>query len=262
MKKAIITGSHGTIGSVLSKILQERNIEVIPWNRREVAIDDYHAMESFVKSRKPDVLFHLAYASDTSLSSEITWKVNYEWTSELAWITKELNVKFLFTSTNLVFGNSMQGPYTLSSISNADHGYGFEKRKAEVRVFNQHPHAIITRLGWQIGSAAGSNNMIDFLERKMREEGEVRLSVNWKPACSFLEDTCEKLVEIVDSYEPGLYMIDSNERWNIYEIATALNELHRDRWKIVRTEDPATDTRMIDSKVNMPSLKERLDLPL
>jgi dTDP-4-dehydrorhamnose reductase len=103
--------------------------------------------------------------------------------------------------------------------------------------------------------------MIDYFHRKMREEGAVKASINWKPACSFLEDTCEKLQEIAFSWSPGLYMIDSNERWNFFEIATALNQLHANSWSIVKTEEAGMDTRMIDGRVKMPSLSERLSLP-
>lgn len=256
--RALITGAGGTIGKVLCEQLERDNIEVITWKREHIPVDNYQRMEDFIRKVQPDILFHLAYASTLSGIENETWKINYEWTSELAWITKVLGVKFIFTSTNLVFSNRIEAPYTIQSIPDADSGYGFEKRKAEARIISQNPNAIIVRLGWQIGKQAGSNNMIDYLDRKMKEGGAVHASTRWKPACSMLEDTCEKLTGIATVFSPGIYMIDSNERWSFYEIAKALNILHNAPWNIIPDENYAADTRMKDERVNMISLKERL----
>lgn len=254
MPRALVTGVSGTIGSVLERLLKEQDWEVFAWDRKLVPIDDYYKMENFVKLIHPDVLFHLAYSPDPDQS----WFVNYEWSSELAWITKILKIKFLFTSTNLIFKDSSQGPFTLQSIPDAKSGYGFEKRKTEKRIIHQNPDSIIARLGWQIGEKAGSNNIVDFFERGMKNEGVIKASIKWLPACSFLEDACESMIQLATIFPPGTYMLDSNERWNIYEIAVALNEKFHFGWQIEATEDYVFDSRMIDERVKMVSLKSRL----
>src|SRR5689334_20189937 len=108
MTRALVTGASGTIGSKLCSKLKEQLWEVFIWDRKLVPIDDYYKMENFIKLIKPDVLFHLAYSPDPRQS----WFVNYEWSSELAWITKILNIKFIIASTNLVFKNATKAPYT------------------------------------------------------------------------------------------------------------------------------------------------------
>lgn len=253
MPRALVTGATGTIGCVLCDRLKEW-WEVFTWDRKLVPIDDYYKMENFIKLIRPDVLFHLAYSTDPNQS----WFVNYEWSGELAWITRILNVKFIFTSTNLVFKNTTQGPYTIQSAMDVDFGYGFEKRKTEERILFQNPSSIIARIGWQIGEKAGSNNMIDFFERRIQSEGIIRASTKWLPASSFLEDTSIKLIELATIFPPGTYMLDSNERWNLYEIAVALNKKFSFGWKIEPTDDYVFDSRMIDERVKMVSLKERL----
>lgn len=257
MKRILVTGASGTVGTALCRLLQSKQAEVIAWDRKMIPPDDYYRMENFVKLVKPDAIIHLAYASQLTGSNNESWNINYEWTSQLAWITHLLHIRFLFTSTNLVFKSN--GPYTLSSVADATEGYGFEKRKAEEQVFHQNPNALIVRLGWQIGRQ-GSNTMVEFFNHKMREENTIRASTAWLPACSFLEDTCEKLMEMCFLFEPGLYMLDSNERWNICEIATALNNKFNFGWNIEPSEDYIADQRMIDSRVKIHSLKESLSL--
>ncbi len=255
--KAIVTGASGTLGKVLVNTLAQQGYEAIPWDRSRVPIDDYTSMMAFVSGHRPDVLFHLAIASQSTGRDNEQWLVNYEWPSELAWICKELGIRLVYTSTAMVFSDHNKGPHTLDSVPDAAEGYGYVKRMSEERVFYQNPDAIIARLGWQIGKAPGSNNMIDFFDKNMKEQGQVSCSTRWLPACSFLEDTALALLSLVNK-EKGLYMIDANDHWNFFEIASALNALHGDIWNIVPNEDFIYDQRMIDDRVNIPLISTHL----
>lgn len=43
----------------------------------------YYPMEAFVRAESPDVLFHLAIASQPTGRASEGWRVSYEWSSEL-----------------------------------------------------------------------------------------------------------------------------------------------------------------------------------
>jgi dTDP-4-dehydrorhamnose reductase len=255
--KAIVTGAHGTVGSMLARHFHTQGHEVVAWDRSVVPINRYEPMEDFVRREKVDVLFHLAIASRSTGVPNESWLVNYEWSSELAWITRQLEIRFIFTSSVMVFSDSAKGPFTADSKPDAAEGYGYEKRMAEQRVFHQNPDAIVARLGWQIGEAPGSNNMIDFFERQTSEHGRIQASRKWYPACSFVRDTAAALIWLV-SEKPGLYQINSNTQWNFHEIASALNVEHGGRWNIVANDDFVFDQRMIDPRVPIPSLQHTL----
>lgn len=259
--KILITGASGAVGSAVSDFFEKRGDEVICWNRTEVPIDNYHEMEKFVADVQPDALYHLAVASQPTGRDNESWLVTYEWTSELAWITRILEIPFVFSSTVMVYSDQARGPFTLDVVADANEGYGHEKLQAETRIFYQNPDAYVVRLGWQIGATIGSNNMIDYLDRQTKEHGQVTASRGWFPACSFLEDTAAGLAGVIEK-EPGLYLFDANKKWTFFEIASALNDLHGNPWKIIATEDYVYDQRMIDGRMPIPSLKERLsDLP-
>lgn len=255
--KVVITGAHGTVGSVLVEHCRRHGFDVVIWDRQLVAIDNYHAMEEFLTSIKPDILFHLAIASQSTGKENESWLVNYQWASELAWISRLLKIKFIYTSTAMVFSDNAIGPFTKMAIPDASSGYGYEKLMAEYRVFYQNPDAYVVRLGWQIGDKPGSNNMIDFFERNMQEHGHVEASTKWYPACSFIQDTVTVLIDIT-KLDAGLYMIDANEKWNFYEIATALKECFNADWQIIASDNFIYDQRMIDTDISTPSLKNRL----
>jgi dTDP-4-dehydrorhamnose reductase len=255
--RVLVTGAKGTVGARLCAHLQRQGVEVHAWERALVPVDDYWRMEAFVREVAPDVLFHLAIASRPTGRPGESWLVNYEWPSELAWITRQLGVAFVFTSTAMVFSDDARGPFTVDASPDAREGYGHEKRRAEERVLHQNPAARVVRLGWQIDDRPGGNTMTAALERQMQEQGVIRASRRWYPACSFLDDTVTAL-ERAFAAPPGLYMIDANERWTQFEIASALGTRLGGRWHVEPTEDFVYDQRLLDARLGAPSLKERL----
>ena len=259
MIKALVTGANGRVGVELCKYLAAQGLEVIRWNRSRIPIDDYQVMENFVRETEADVLFHLAVASESTGRENESWFVNYEWTSELAWISRQLDISFVFTSSIMVFTDDAKGPFTIDSQPDATEGYGYEKFRAEQRTLEQNPKAVVARIGWQIGEKMGNDNMVDFLEKQMAENGEVRASTKWYPACSYFQDTSAALYQLAQGHS-GLYLVDSNKKWTFFEIANALNAKHGNRWKLTPTEDFVYDQRMIDERVNIPALDKRLDL--
>lgn len=255
--KAIITGASGTVGSALAHYLTENGHTAIPWNRAEVPYDHYAAMEAYLRRHQPDVLFHLAVASDATGRDNEGWWVTYHWTGELAWLCRQLEIRFVFTGTVMAYSNDAVGPFTPATPSDVTEGYGYEKVQAEQRAFDQNPNSIVARLGWQIGDAPGSNNMVDFLERQQREQGEIRASRQWLPACSFVQDTAAALTALATA-PAGLYLVNSNTQWSFYDIATALNALHGNRWRVIPDDAFVYDQRMLDERVPIAPLNVRL----
>src|ERR1041384_4030691 len=106
MIRILVTGANGTVGTAFRQCATAHGAEVIAWNRAAVPIDQYQSMEDFVRATKPDALVHLAIGSKSTGRANESWLVNYEWTSELAWITRTLGVPFIFTSSVMVFSDA------------------------------------------------------------------------------------------------------------------------------------------------------------
>ena len=168
--KAIVTGARGAVGAALVRCLQLEGATVSGWDRSIVPIGDSSASESYLKKEQPDVLFHLAIASKPTDRQNEGWFVNCEWPVALAGLCASLGIRFVFTSSVMVFSDVARGPFTVDSLPDAEEGYGYEKRMAEVGVLKDNPEAVIARLGWQIGERPGANNMVDYLETQTLKE--------------------------------------------------------------------------------------------
>ncbi len=252
---ALITGASGTVGQALAGHLRTCGHGVTAWDRAAAPPDDYGAMERYVRAVAPDVLFHLAIASTPTGRADEGELVNVGWPSELAWLTRELGVRFVFTSTVMVFSDDARGPFSVAAAPDAAEGYGAQKRRAEERVWTQNPEARIVRLGWQIGD--GGNEMTTWADAQQAAHGRVEASTRWLPACAFVGDTAAALARAADR-RPGVYHADSNDGWTFFDIVSALAARTGRAWDVAPTHAFAFDQRMHDARLGMPTLSDRL----
>ena len=257
--KAIVTGASGTLGKVLTSHLEAHNWQVVPWDRNSCPVGSWERGQAFLDIEDPRAIFHLAFAAKPTGIDNEAWLVNVEWTRWLASQAATRNTLFVFTSSVMVWTDDAIGPFTPESASDAVKGYGHEKHQGEIAALEANPDAVIARLGWQIGEVVGGRHMLDHIEKQITEQGKFSASRKWLPACSFLQDTASALLRLAAM--PGdVYLLDSNEKWNCYEIAQALKEAYSKDWPIDATDDFVYDQRMLDPRSQMPPLSERLPL--
>ncbi len=245
IRTSMITGMNGTVAPVLAKLLSTGGGMVVPWNRSEVPVDHPAAVEAFIIRERPDCLFHLAMGDPS-------------WAGTMARVCREQKILFVHTGTVSVFSNHRRGPFTIHDAPDAEDDYGSYKRRCEAAILEANPDAIIARLGWQIGHAPGSNNMVEHLTRMAGESGVVDASDAWLPSCAFLEDSADALVRLAERAEPGLYQLEGNPGLSFFDIAEALAHLHDGAWQVRRTHDPDWDNRMADDRIRVAPITERL----
>jgi dTDP-4-dehydrorhamnose reductase len=263
--RTLITGSRGTVGIHVCEALRASGSEVVGWDRSVAAPSDSSAVDRYVEEVAPEAIVHLAVASSSTGVDNEGRVVSVDWSVRLAEHAARLGVPYLFTSTAMVFTDAAAGPFTVETPPDATDGYGGEKADAERRVLAANPGSLIARLGWQIGKAPGSNNMIDFLHTGMERDGLVRASRRWRVSTSFLPDTAAALrwlLERAGTIEPGVYMIEGNRAGHsFFDIARALSEQrHGGRFVVEPNEEFVFDQRLLDERVPVVQVEERLAL--
>lgn len=242
--RAIITGANGTVAPAVVAALASAGHSVVRWDRGRVPIDDAGAARAFVVEARADWFFHIATGSPA-------------WAEAVARICGSAGVRFLFTSSVSVYGDTQQGPFTLHVTPQPGDDYGLYKLECEHRVLAANPDATVVRLGWQIGAAPGTNTMVDFLHRMHVERGYVEASTNWVPACSFLEDTATALVDAT-TREAGVYLFDGNPGLSFHGIAERLGRRDGRGWQVRATELPFRNTQMLDDRIPVAPITEQL----
>lgn len=244
--KIIVTGMKGTVAPVLARELERHSHSVSAWDRRKIPPDDRRAVEDHLTALRPDAICHCATGSP-------------EWTETLARMACRLNAHFLYTSSVSVFGPHQQGPFGPDAEPRPADDYGRYKLDCERRVRAANPAAVVVRLGWQIGYAAGSNNMVDYLTRAQQAHGQLETSDRWLPACSFLEDTADALARLLaDGGSGGIYHLEGNPGLSFFQIVSRLNRYHGGAWNLIRTAAPVQDQRLAASVSGVAAITERL----
>lgn len=243
--KALLTGMNGTVAPELARRLVAEGIDVVAWDRSRVPTNDPARAESFIVEQAPDWFFHIATGSP-------------DWTAAVARICHARGIKFLFTGSVSVFDGSKPGPFPADKTPDATDDYGRYKAESERRVLAENPKAYIARLAWQIGDAPGSNNLVDFLFRMAREKGRVEVSSGVVHSNAFLVDTADALYRLMAHHAPGLYQLEGNPGLSLYELASRLKALHGFPFAIEEIPEPRRDIRMINDRIAMGQLTDRL----
>jgi dTDP-4-dehydrorhamnose reductase len=242
--KVMISGMNGTVAPVLAKTLVAAGSTVVPWDRSRVPTDDREAIGDYIHSAHPAWFFHLATGSP-------------DWAEAVAEICAQKNIRFLFTSSVSVFSASQKGPFTIEQPPQPADDYGKYKLECETRIRTANSKALVVRLGWQIGEAPGSNQMVDYLDRTFRSQGQLVASTNWYQACSFLDDTAVSLMSIMKDLPCGLYHLDGNPGLSFYEIVLGLNRMLGEPWIVTPSDSPVQNNLMQDEHVQVSPITQR-----
>lgn len=247
MSRLLVTGLNGTLAPHLAAQAKRRGMDVLPWPRQTVSPDDATAGELFLSRVRPDAIAHLGMGSEA-------------WAAQLAGYAARHALPFVFTSSAMVFSHEPPGPHRREDTPLTSDGYGLYKQRCEAAIVAANPAAAIARIGWQIDADARGNNMLAALDHWQAQQGEVAASRAWIPACSFMDDTAEALLQLLLTRASGLFHLDSNasEAWRFDELVTAL-ALRFDRsWQIRVHEEYHHDQRLLGNEGYMPGLSRHL----
>jgi dTDP-4-dehydrorhamnose reductase len=246
--KLLITGLSGTLAPKLEAVARRVGHDAVGWDRRSVAPHDGVASAALLRKLCPDAIAHLAQGP-------------VAWAAQLAAHAEAEGLPFLFTSSAMVFDRVPDGPHWPADERTAKDDYGRYKIACEDAVLSVHPRACIARLGWQIDASASGNNMLAQLDRQQANDGRISASRQWRPACSFMEDTAEALLGLLLQRSAGVRHLDSNASagHGHDSIVQALAQrFERFAWRVDVNDHHVHDQRLVELEPLLPPLMLRL----
>lgn len=247
--RVLITGLNGTLAPRVAEAAAAAGWAVFGWDRAAVPPDDVDTAQAWLQAQRPDAIAHLALGSEA-------------WADLLARHAAATAVPLVFTSTAMVFDATPDGPHRPGDARTARDDYGRSKIRAEDVVRAGHPQASVLRIGWQIDPERPGNNMLAQLDGWQARDGEVAASTAWRPACSFMADTAQTIVDLLARPRPGLLHLDSNaeEGHSFAAIVQALRRrFARHHWQVRAHAGHVHDQRLVDGLAVAP-LSARLPL--
>lgn len=151
MKKLLITGSTGFLGSRLALYYKDKYELLLP-THSELNVSREEAVMAYMEQFQPDIVLHCAALSNTwycEQHPDESHRVNVQGTVKIAKACKHIGAKLVFMSSDQVYnGTPVSGPLKEQDVFQPVNVYGRHKLEAEQRALRNNPMSVALRLTW------------------------------------------------------------------------------------------------------------------
>jgi len=223
--KILLTGAGGQLGLELSRLLPQRDHEVIPLARTDLDITDSRAVEQTVEQHSPDLVINAAAftgvdAAETEV--EAAYAANAVGPRNLAVACERADCELLQVGTNYVFDGKLGRPYEPFDPPNPLGVYGRTKLAGDEYVMRLCHRWYVVRTAGVYGEGG---NIVRTMLRLGRERGEIRVKDDEFVSPTWARDLAEGIAQIVEAREYGLYHLTNSGSCSWYEFTLEIMRL-------------------------------------
>jgi len=287
MKKVLVTGSEGYIGTVMMPMLIENGFEVVgldncyyrEGNLNNSTFPEYELIQKDIrdvtaedfKDKNYYAVVHLAALSNDPLGmldKQLTYDINYQATVDVAKLAKEAGVeRFVFASSCSLYGQGGNDALTEEDESNPQTAYGKSKIMAENGLSkladdNFHPTYMRNSTAFGFSPRMRFDIVVNSLSGYAKVEKEIKILGDGKPwrPLVHVKDICGAVIHVLKSdskliHDEAFNVGDTNENYQIKSIAEHVKKYFSD-CEIKIMIDDAGDTR--DYNVSFKKLNDKL----
>ncbi|KQW97687.1 dTDP-4-dehydrorhamnose reductase [Flavobacterium sp. Root420] len=229
MKKILVTGANGQLGSelsVLSKFYPE--FKWIFADRKKITLDNLELLQVQLDKIKPDIVFNCAAytaVDKAETERELAFTINYSAVELIAKYAFKNDLKLIHISTDYVFDGSSSNALDEDAETNPVNMYGKSKRAGEIACLQENPNSIIIRTSW-VYSRFG-NNFVKTMQRLMQERDEINVVNDQIGSPTYAADLVQAMLDIIkfSRWIPGIYNYSNEGEITWYEFALSIKEL-------------------------------------
>jgi dTDP-4-dehydrorhamnose reductase len=200
MKKILITGSNGQLGSSFKKIAKDYDFDFTFTDVNELDITNEKAIDSFLKDKDFSFLVNCAaYTAVDKAEDDYDKALLLNATAPylLAKYCKKYMVQMIHVSTDYVFDGNSSTPYTSKDKPSPNTVYGKTKLEGEKKVLEVNPTAKIIRTAW-LYSEFG-NNFVKTMIRLGNEKPTLNVVFDQIGTPTFATDLSIAIMKMIDT---------------------------------------------------------------
>ena len=231
MKKILITGSSGFLGSRLAYYLKDRHELLLP-SHGELNISREEAVKAYIEENRPDVVLHCAALSNTwycEQHREESHKVNVQGTVRIAKACKLTGAKLVFMSSDQVYNATpLPGLLKEEEVLQPVNIYGQHKLECEQRTQWNLPESVGLRLTWMYDLPDShmklNSNILVNLQKAYNDGNIINAATNEYRGVAYVWDVVRNIEKAI-SLPGGIYNFGSGNTLNSYELHLKAAEL-------------------------------------
>lgn len=231
MKKALIIGANGQLGTDINSSLLENNYVTLTPNHSELDITNFEKVKDYVLQHKPNVIVNTAAYHNVDKCEEfplLATFINTNAPAFLAKLCKEVDCKFIHFSTDYVFDGTQQKPYLETDIPNPLNVYGKSKFEGENEVLKLNDNAVVIRVSALYGvnpcRAKNGLNFIQLMLKLASERDELTVVGDEFVSPTATIDIANILPTIIACNLTGIVHLTSEGECSWYEFAKEILE--------------------------------------
>ncbi len=236
MRTLLITGASGFLGwniCIHAKALWNvfgtvfsHSASIPGCNTVSLNLTNYADLKNLFNNIKPDAVIHTAAISQPNICQDnpkTSYLINVEASINLSGLCSDLQIPFVFTSTDLVFdGNNP--PYSEISPVTPVSIYGEQKVKAENGILSRYPEAAVCRMPLMFGDPSPYNqSFLQSMIMSFQKKKQLRLFTD--EFRTLLSGYCASLglIRAIDSFH-GIIHLGGKKSVSRYEFGKKLAE--------------------------------------
>lgn len=279
LKRVLITGAKGYIGSLLIHYLVKNGYECVALVREgdvwdlpiDIEVRKCNLLNTTFLSealQDIDTIFHFAGLKNFDQCAKQMNKAvesNIMLTDRLLSAVKRRDVKIIFSSTYWVYGYKSELPYRENAILMPTEPYGWTKALAERMVITSGLNYIIIRLTniFGYGMGRGYEEVTSIFLKNAFTGGTISLKNNGEHRIDliYIDDVCKVLIDIIKLEEKNLILnTGSGIPISISELADSVNVVSKkftgNKAQILRDITETDKTLFADRWVDISKLKK------
>ena len=183
--RLLLTGASGFLGWNIAQVADSewevhgvvnKNASGLASREYQLDLTDESATKALIDRIDPQVIIHTAATSNANFceaNPEAAYRINVDSTRFLARYAADKNIRFVFTSTDLVFDGT-KGFYSENDPCNPVNTYGYQKVAAEEAIAKVNPDGVICRMPLLFGySATANQSFLSGFLAKLRNNEEL-----------------------------------------------------------------------------------------
>ena len=229
-KRLLVTGASGMVGSYVEEIFDTYELlltDAIGENKLDITRTEevFYWMEKF----KPDVLLHLAAATDVDLCErdpDTAYLINAKGTETIAKACQKQSVCMVYLSTAVVFDGLKTTPYREEDLPNPVSVYGKSKWKGEQAVTLHLKDFYIIRAGWMMGGGRRDKKFVGKIAHKILSgEKELRVVDDKFGSPTYAKDMLGAIKNLLCSSPCGTYHAVNGFGCSRYDVALEIKSI-------------------------------------